>query len=159
MNSVSPKKQDNKLDEVNLRVWEKGIETEIHFNDLIMRNRTLIISLVTAIFGAAAYALKDSSLFVVFYAAKIHVSTLVIFFGMLFLLAYLYLDIYYYLTLLKGSVNFTEAMDLKYKELGLTTKINETIKYKRAQKVLRLHYAIIIGSALLFLLLLLFADK
>ena len=151
----------NKLKLTNeiVRVWEKSIETQIHFNDLIMRNRTVIISFVTAIFGAAAYSLKDSGLFINICSNQCHISTLIILFGMFFLIAYAYLDICYYLPLLVGSVKFTEDMDNTYDGLGLTSKISAEVKHGRAQEVLFKHYFILlIGALIVFVSLLIFVK-
>lgn len=42
-----------------LTVWKTAIETQMHFNDLLIRMRTTVISIILAVFGAAAIALKD----------------------------------------------------------------------------------------------------
>jgi len=123
-----------------VKVWEKSVDVQMHFNDLIMKNRTIVISFVTAIFGAAAYSLKDTTLFITICSKEIHISAVIILFGIFFLSAYAYLDICYYLRLLIGSVKFTEEMDCEYKGLGLTSRISKEIKHKRARKVLHRHY-------------------
>lgn len=144
------------LNESLVKIWEKSVDVQMHFNDLIMRNRTIVISFVTAIFGAAAYSLKDATIVLQICTKQIHISTLIILFGVFFLIAYAYLDICYYLRLLVGSVKFTEDLDNKYKELGLTTKISKEIGHKRAKEVLRNHYLILlIGAFSVFVLLLL----
>ncbi len=142
-----------------VRVWEKSVETQIHFNDLIMRNRTMIISFVTAIFGAAAYSLKDSGLFINLLFGQYHMSVLIILFGMFFLFAYAYLDICYYLPLLVGSVKFTEHMDRLYNGLGLTSKISAEVKHERAREVLFKHYLLLLMGALIIFLVLLVSVK
>ncbi len=155
MNGKMPDKLE--LNSNIVQVWEKSIETQIHFNDLIMRNRTIVISFVTAIFGAAAYSLRESGLFLKIFSVQYHISVLIILFGMLFLIAYAYLDIHYYLRLLIGSVKFTEDLDNTYKGLGLTSKISAEVKHKRATKVLRNHYLILLIAAfIIFMVLLIF---
>lgn len=55
-----------------LRIWEKSVDTQMHFNDLIMRNRTIVVSFVTAVFGAAAYSLREKEMLLT-YVAKIFI--------------------------------------------------------------------------------------
>ena len=147
-NKEEIKNEDRKLNDHIIRIWEKSIDVQMHFNDLIMRNRTIVLSFITAIFGAAAYVLKDNKLLHVPLCNKnIHISALIVLLGICFLISYAIIDIFYYLRLLIGAVKFTESLDIKYREFGLTTKINKEIMHRRAQKILIIHYAILIFAA------------
>lgn len=136
-----------------VKVWEKSIDVQIHFNDLIMRNRTIVTSLITTVFGFAAFLLKDVGKTIAIHQCHVSVVSIIIIVGVLFLLAYAVLDFCYYLPLLLGAVNFTLEMDEKFSELGLSKSISNSITGKRAKKTLLFFYALLIIPALVIALI------
>ncbi len=115
-----------------MKEWQTGIETQIHFNELIIRNRTLVITIGTAFIAGIGAAIKfqiDGTITVIASVAVL------IFFGITFLI-----DYFYYFRLLKGAVKFTSELDEKLRNsqtkipyfniplFGLTDKINEEVE-------------------------------
>jgi hypothetical protein len=47
-------------------IWRAAIDVQIHFNELLVKMRTTVISVVLAVFGAVAIALRESKLMVLF---------------------------------------------------------------------------------------------
>jgi len=148
--------EKKRLDDTALEVWKKAIDTQMHFNELIIRNRTLAMSFVSTLFGIAIYLLTFLDLTIRIYKWNVHISIFIITFEIIFIGAYFYLDYNYYLKLLIGAVSFTEKMDKEYQELGLTLFINTQIPEKDAKKILRHHYFIILTGAICILFILLF---
>lgn len=105
--------------ECDLKTWKVAIETQMHFNDLLIRMRTIIISIVLAVFGAFAIALKDSDLSATVITDKARICVIVIKIGMFYLLGQFLIDIFYYYRLLIGAVKFTENLDKKYENIGV----------------------------------------
>jgi len=121
--------EKEKLD-FDLKVWKVAIDTQMHFNDLLIKMRTTVTSIILAVFGAAAIILRDSSLRVKIFDGYHHISVIVLFVGFIFLMGQGVVDFFYYFRLLLGSVVFTKKMDDKYKEhnlFGLTTSISDKI--------------------------------
>lgn len=155
MNDDGADSIDGKLDERAVQVWKTSIEVQMHFNELIMRNRTIVTSFITTIFGAAAYALKDANISLDLMKYTLPVSALIILFGVFFLIAYAVLDYCYYQHMLFGAVDYTEKMDQRYwNDLGLTTAITKQTSRTRAKWSLFIFYAILIffGLAAFFLI-------
>ena len=44
-----------------LEEWKTVIQTQMHFNDMIMKMRTTAVSIVLAVFGASAYHVPSVS--------------------------------------------------------------------------------------------------
>ena len=53
-------KKENTIEESKLvfAAWSKIVDTQMHFNDMVMRVRNLAVTLILAVFGAAAYGLQ-----------------------------------------------------------------------------------------------------
>lgn len=132
------------MKEKELEIWKIAINTQMHFNDLIMKIRAIVTSLITAIFGAAAFSLKEARVFVYIIGKEIHISAFIILIGIVFLLAYLVLDFCYYFRLLLGAVNCSAEIEKRNKNFNLTTNITKRVSVPRAYASLAIFYSIII---------------
>lgn len=132
------------MEDKNFNLYKLAIETQMHFNDLIMKIRTIVTSIITAVFGAAAIVLGESSYSVFILNRTIHISALIIIAGIFFLFAYLMLDFFYYFKLLLGAVDCTKEIEKIYPEFTITSSINKRVTTRAAYISLIVYYGIII---------------
>lgn len=129
----------------DLKVWEVAINTQMHFNDLLIKMRTTVISIILAVFGTAVIALKDINFKAQIFNCQVPVGIIVLVIGLVFLFAQFLLDRFYYFRLLLGAVNFTRSLDKKYKDaqlLGLTESITKSMPQWQASLILFIYYLI-----------------
>lgn len=113
-----------------LELWKVAIDTQVHFNELLIKMRTTVISIILATFGASAIALKDMNWFVNILGCEFRVSVAILAIGIVFLFVQFLIDATYYFRLLLGSVDYTEYIDKKYKDydlFGLTSCISKRV--------------------------------
>lgn len=128
-----------------IEIWKEAVETQMHFNDLLIKMRTTVISIILAVFGGAAIALRDMDWYADIFGQQFRLSSLVILLGLLFLFVQFLIDILYYFQLLLGSVSYTKCLGEKYNipELsGLTNSIIKSVPPWRAALILILYYAV-----------------
>lgn len=127
-----------------IEVWKVALKTQMHFNDLLIKTRTTVASIILAIFGASAIALKDEVQFrVEIFDFRCHISVIILVIGLCFLIAQFILDYFYYFRLLLGAVKFTTDLDEDYPELfGLTTSITKSISPCKVRVLLIIYYLI-----------------
>lgn len=138
--------------------WEKVIDVQMHFNDLIMRNRQIIMTAVLTVFGAAAFSLQFPNLILHIFSLRFHAAAAIILFGLGLLFSMFFLDYYYYFRLLLGAVERGEAIEQMLQTRssnqlgGLTLSISQAVKRDTAERVLWWFYLIPLMLGLLFLL-------
>ena len=132
-----------------LEEWRTVIDTQMHFNDMILRTRTTGISVVIGVYGAAALAVGQyPERFLKIYEWHFHVSGAIIAFGLLLLLSIAMLDYLYYYRLLMGAVERGEQIDDAFRGrtvagisfLGMTTLISRKVTRCRAVVSLLIFY-------------------
>lgn len=146
------------LDRV-LEIWKTTIGVQQHFNDLSMRIRNFGLTLLTAMLGASAFALKDK---VALDIGTFHTSLAAVLIVAAFLgwFGFFLMDRYWYHMLLKGSVEHAMALEKKYGEkmegIGLSTTISRAspvevlgIKLSSSKKVVVFYLIVGIGLALI----------
>lgn len=144
-----------------LEEWKKTVDVQMHFNDLIMRNRQIVMTSVLTVFGAAAFSLQFPNLILDISLLKFHAAASIILFGLGLLLSMLFLDYFYYFRLLLGAVDRGEGIEKILQERssnqlgGLTLAISKTVDRQRAQRSLFWFYVIplILGSVFLVFVL------
>ena len=146
--------------ELILEEWKTVIQTQMHFNDMIMKMRTTGVSIVLAVFGAAAYSLQYDELYLTIHGSSFHASVLVILFGLGMLVGVFGLDYFYYYKMLLGAVNRGEEIDEAYKNrqvdntkiFGMTTMIREAIgKRGKSKYFVWLFYGLVFVLGILFI--------
>jgi len=142
-----------------LEEWKTVIQTQMHFNDMIMRMRTTGISIVLAVFGAAAYSLQYDKLYLIISGCSFHASVLVILFGLGMLVGVFGLDYFYYYKMLLGAVKRGYEIDEAYKNrrvgdckiFGMTTMIRDEIgKPGKSKFFLWLFYGLVFVLGVIF---------
>lgn len=154
---VIEKKYKKELDEKTFKIWKESIDVQMHFNELIMRNRITVSSIIVVAIGAALSLLKLGVKIDISDTKSFMIGDLVAILAFFALVSYGLLDIFYYFRLLLGSVEFTEKMELEYEKLGLTSSITKSIKHNCAEKILALHYLLLIMPVIGYLILRLLA--
>ena len=147
--------------ELILEEWKTVIQTQMHFNDMIMKMRTTGVSVVLAVFGAAAYSLQFDRLYLTISGYSFHASVLIIAFGLGMLVGVFGLDYFYYYKMLLGAVKRGYEIDEAYKDrqvdntkiFGMTTMIRDEIGKPRKSKVfIGLFYGLVFALGIVFIL-------
>ena len=118
-----------------LEEWKTVIQTQMHFNDMIMKIRTAGISLLVTLFGAAAYSLQYNEVGLQICGSFIHGSIFIVIFGLTFMSGILILDYFYYFKMLIGAVkrgyeiyeSYGDRMIKGVKMFGMTSLIRDEI--------------------------------
>jgi hypothetical protein len=131
--------------------WKTVIETQIHFNEMIIRARATGVSVVMAVYGAAALSIGQyPGKFLNIFGSQFHVSAAIILFGISLLAGIFCMDYLYYYRLLLGAVERGEQIDKAYQGytigatvlFGMTTLISKKISRRRATACLIIFYGI-----------------
>jgi hypothetical protein len=106
-----------------LEAWKAIVGVQMHFNDMLMRVRNLGVTLMLAVFGAAAFSLQYE-LFFLSPFGRIHLAALIVSFGLVAWFGIWFMDRYYN-KLLAGAVMRSTAIEDAYEEvwLGMTHDI------------------------------------
>lgn len=157
----------NKKDIEELKIiieeWKTIIQTQMHFNEMIMRMRTTSISIFLAIFGAAAYSMQYK-IYLKFSNFEFHASVLIMVVGLAMLISVFFIDFFYYNKMLRGAVEKSYEIDDAFKNtkiqgttlFGMSTLIKDSIgKEGTSKKWIILFYLIpiIIGTTFMLLVL------
>jgi hypothetical protein len=119
-----------------LEEWKVVMQTQMHFNDMIIRMRTAGLSVLIAVFGGAAIAIGQyPDRFIEVAHRDFHVAAPIILFGLLLWLAIFIIDYFYYHKCLLGAVERGYQIDEAYKGrqvagtsmYGMTTLIRDAI--------------------------------
>lgn len=157
MNGEQTKNDETKL---ILDEWKTVIETQMHFNEMIMTMRTTGVSVVLAVFSAAAYSLQYNLMINFIGLKSVHVAFFIVLFGIGMMIGIFVLDYFYYYKMLLGAVERGYEIDKLYenrisdgvKMFGMTTLIRNKIgKRDLAKYFVWVFYLIIILFGLLFL--------
>ena len=159
MGEVIEKKYKKELDENALRIWKESIDVQMHFNQLIMRNRITASSMIVIAIGAAFSLYKLGVTIEIPKVKSFMIGDFVAALAFFGLASYGLIDICYYFRLLLGSVTFTEKMELEYEKLGLTSSITKSIKHNSAVTILTLHYLLLILPVIGYVILRFIAKK
>lgn len=103
-----------------LEEWKQVSEMQMHFNDMIIRMRTLAVSVVISVFGAAGFAIGQfEDRFVPVAGEEVHVAAIVIAFGLILWLTIFAIDYGYYYKLLIGAVRRGWQIDDAFRTVKL----------------------------------------
>jgi hypothetical protein len=144
--------------------WRAVIDTQMHFNDMLMRTRAAGVSIVIAVFGAAAVSLAQYPAQLLLAGTTIHIAVVIVLFGLLLLASLFVLDYFYFYRMLIAVVQRAEELEIESRrpgeplELNLSSCLSRSISRTRASLVLFFFYFIPLLSGLLFLLLIAHLD-
>jgi len=162
MNESKMAKNKNTAEETRLILeeWKTVIQTQMHFNDMIMKMRTTAVSVVLAVFGAAAYSLQYDKLYLRIGNVSFHASVLIIAFGLGMLVGVFCLDYFYYYKMLLGAVQRGYDIDQAYKDrlvdgckiFGMSTKIRDSLgKPGKSKYFIWIFYGLVFFLGTLFI--------
>ncbi len=103
-----------------LHEWKQVTDMQMHFNDMIIRMRTLAVSVVISVFGAAGFAIGQfEDRFIRIAGEEVHVAAIVIAFGLVLWLTIFTIDYGYYYKLLIGAVRRGWQIDDAFRTVKL----------------------------------------
>jgi hypothetical protein len=126
---------DKKLDELNLEIWKKVVDVQMHFNDLELRIRNYAILSLGATMTVAGYSLKASNT-VHFGCAEIPYASIVMLMGAVIWLCFWFMDRHWYHRLLMGSVLHGIKIENDFEALTPAIALSESIKEESPNKFL-----------------------
>lgn len=150
--------------------WKTVIQTQMHFNDMLMKMRTAAISVVVAVFAAAAAIIgqfPDS--YIEIFGRQAHISILVIIFGIALWMGIFIMDYFYYYKMLLGAVKRGYEFDNAFSEVrmygdlgpfGLSSKIRDEIgKHGVSKWFVFSFYGVVLVVAILYLIFVLLSMR
>ncbi len=164
------RKEGRKIDKDDLdfllEEWKTVVATQMHFNEMIMRLRTTGLSVVIAVYGAAAYSLKTNPGSIDVSGMKLSVAAAIILFGIILLICLFMIDFFYYHQMLRGAVEKGYELDAAVRPLsilgsqvfGLSSTISERLepklfgRFKTADAMVVLFYIIPITIGFIYLI-------
>lgn len=123
---------EERLDRV-MDAWKTCVGVQQHFNDLELRIRNYGVTLLVAILGVTAFALKENLAFTVF-TLRVPVAAALLGAGVIGWLAFYFMDRFWYHKLLYGAVKHGQAIEERHRrempEIGLTDAIGKSSPIK-----------------------------
>jgi hypothetical protein len=123
-----------------LLVWERAIQTQMHFAELSIKTRQIGMTVVGATLGLAiVLARSDASFNITFYGLSLPITSVLCWTSALVLSAIWILDVTVYHQMLRGAVAFNEELEEKTllklfgTEKGLTQAISFFSHYPDAE--------------------------
>jgi len=134
--------------------WQTIIQTQMHFNDIILGVRSIGISVVMAAYGGAALAFtQHPEKQLPFLRKNRHVSVPVIIFALLLLISTFIMDYFYYYQLLLGAVEKGIEIEKSNPSLvNITLTLSERVSISHASLVVFIFYGIPFFTGIVFLL-------
>lgn len=128
-----------------IRIWEKAVDTQMHFNEMSVKSRQLGFAFVAAALGVAAFLLSKGADFSIIFETKLgkivlHVSVLLVSVSIIAIVAIRKLDLGVYHRMLRGAVTFGEDFEENYLkkivslEKGMTQAISHYSRRDDASK-------------------------
>lgn len=111
-----------------VEIWKKTIDVQQHFNDLELRIRNYAITILAAVLGLAAYAIKES-LEISLFGYRSSVAAVTFFAAIVPWAAFYFMDRLWYHRLLYGAVDHGSFIEHRWRgllpELSLTDAIGK----------------------------------
>ena len=138
--------QDSERDKY-LIIWEKAVDTQMHFNEMSVKSRQLGLTFVAGALGVAVVLLSQGKAFsfevpLVWFSLQVHVAVLLVLGAYLALQAVKLLDLNVYHKMLRGAVSFGEDLEENYLkrdlldlEKGMTQAISHFSRYPDAKVI------------------------
>ncbi|UJJ31994.1 hypothetical protein [Halopseudomonas maritima] len=134
--------EKNEILKLQIGIWEKVIDVQMHFNDLCLKIRSFAVSILGVLLGAAAIAYRFAG-FIEFSCYRLPTATIFIAISIIAWLAFYMMDRYWYHELLKGAVHHAQKIEDSLKgalpEIQLSHSIREqshkSLKMNAAKKL------------------------
>lgn len=150
--------------EIQLQIWEKTVDVQMHFNDLCLKVRSFAISILGVLLGGAAISYRfggDVSVFDVHF----HIAAVFVAISIVVWLAFYSMDRYWYHELLRGAVRHGRAIEDSLSEqvpvISLAASIRQASHAslnKNAASKLNWFYMTILMVQILALLVVIFCS-
>ena len=114
-------------DELQLKVWEKTVDVQMHFNDLCLKVRSLAVSILGVLLGASAISYRFGGI-VTLYDLEFHIAAVFIALSMMIWAAFYSMDRYWYHELLKGAVRHGREVEEALSKSSLIISLSESIR-------------------------------
>jgi hypothetical protein len=109
-----------------VEIWKKIVDVQQHFNDLELRVRNFALVVTGAFLGLGGYAIKDGGAITLF-GHVLSIAGLVVLSAILPLLAFYFMDRFWYHRLLDGSVKAGIEAEAALKALGYQVDLGTQI--------------------------------
>ncbi|WP_193367897.1 hypothetical protein [Pelagibius marinus] len=130
-----------------VQIWQKAVDTQMHFNEMAVKSRQLGLTFVAAALGVGIVLLSRGNDFALpvpwdNLEFQVHVSALIVFASALALWAVSIFDLNVYHKMLRGAVTFGEDFEQVYMkeifdlEKGMTQAISHYNRFSDAKKEL-----------------------
>ncbi|NHC62515.1 hypothetical protein [Paenalcaligenes suwonensis] len=149
--------EENKLEffKIQISMWEKVVDVQMHFNDLCLRIRSFSISILGVLLGAAAIAYRFAG-YVSILDYKIPTASIFMTISVIVWLAFYLMDRFWYHELLKGAVHHAQKIEESLKkftpEIELANSIREqshkSLKMNAAKKLNIFYLSILVVQLL-----------
>jgi hypothetical protein len=131
------------LAEAYVSIWQKAVETQMHFNEMSVKSRQLGLTFVAASLGVGIVLLSQGRDFAIqqewgILRFEIHVSVFIFLAAVFALVAVRILDLNVYHKMLRGAVSFGEDFEENYMkqifalDKGMTQAISHFSRYQDA---------------------------
>jgi phosphoglycolate phosphatase-like HAD superfamily hydrolase len=111
---------------VTVELWKKTVDVQQHFNDLELRIRNFALTVLAAMLGFAAYAVRDN-LQIMAFGYRLSVAEVLLPSSIFLWLAFYFMDRFWYHRLLYGAVDHGRSIENRWKrelpEIALTDSI------------------------------------
>lgn len=150
--------------DVLLKVWEKTVDVQMHFNDLCLKVRYFAISILGVLLGGAAISYRfGGDVFIL--NIQFHIAAVFVAISIVVWLAFYYMDRYWYHELLRGAVRHGKLVENSLRQqipvISLAASIRQASHAslnKNAASKLDWFYMIILGVQILALLVVTFCS-
>lgn len=116
-----------------VEIWKTVVEVQKHFNDIEMRIRAMLVTILSALFASIGF-MVNKKIYLNIWSVHISFYTLIPLFGVFGAWLFYFIDRYWYHRLLVGTVNHAIAIEQKYKdsipELSLSEAIGKASPYE-----------------------------
>lgn len=133
--------EENKLEffKIQISMWEKVVDVQMHFNDLCLRIRSFSISILGVLLGAAAIAYRFAG-YVSILDYKIPTASIFMTISVIVWLAFYLMDRFWYHELLKGAVHHAQKIEESLKKLTPEIELANSIR-EQSHKSLKMNAA------------------
>jgi hypothetical protein len=98
-----------------IEIWKAVVEVQKHFNDIEMRIRAMLVTILSALFASIGF-MMDKKIYLNVFNVHVLFSTFIPLFGVFGAWLFYFIDRYWYHRLLLGAVNHAILIEQKYKD-------------------------------------------
>ncbi len=98
--------------------WKQTVQVQMHFNEVEIKIRGLLITLLTAVIAGVGITIKEK-LFIFLFSYKISIALFLLLFSIILIIAFYFMERFWYHRLLYGAVNQGKLLEEALKQEGL----------------------------------------